>query len=116
MLGVDIIEISRIEKVMQENPRFLERIFTATEKAWATEYYTKRPAQHLAACWAAKEAFFKATNLKFKFGQIQVVHHSNRKPYLQSVNQSEFDIDWSNVQLSISHNNDYAIAVVILIK
>lgn len=114
MLGVDIIEIDRIEKVLSENPRFLERIFTSVEKSWAELYYTKRPAQHLAACWAAKEAFFKATNIKFKFGQIQVNHLSNRKPFIEAVNDIEFSIDWNKVELSISHNNDYAIAVVII--
>ncbi len=114
MLGVDIIEINRIEKVLSENPRFFERIFTSVEKSWAENNYTKRPAQHLAACWAAKEAFFKASNLKFRFGQIQVNHNSNRKPFMEANNEIELDIDWNKVELSISHNNDYAIAVVII--
>jgi holo-[acyl-carrier protein] synthase len=57
-IGIDIIEVERVKKLAEKNPRFLERIFTDREISYCVEKRNKY--QHLAARFAAKEAFFKA--------------------------------------------------------
>lgn len=73
-LGTDLCDIRRIEKVMAAHgARFLERVFTAEERAKAdrrTE--TLRPATY-AKRWAAKEACAKALGTGFSGG----VFHSD---------------------------------------
>ena len=55
--GVDIIEVQRIKNAMDRwKNRFLEFVFTDKEIAYANKH--KYPEQHLAARFAAKEAFF----------------------------------------------------------
>lgn len=56
-VGMDLAEISRIRKAM-ENPRFLLEFFTENERAYITARHT--PEQSAAGAWAAKEAFSKA--------------------------------------------------------
>ena len=55
-VGMDLAEISRIRKAM-ENPRFLLEFFTKNERAYITARHT--PEQSAAGAWAAKEAFSK---------------------------------------------------------
>ena len=58
-IGIDVIEVERIEEAMREfGDRFLDRIFTAEERDYCLNQ--KRPAIHFAARWAAKEAVSKA--------------------------------------------------------
>ena len=55
--GVDVVRIDRIAKSIQ-NPRFLERVFSAEEiEAFARK---NMPVQSIAAAFSAKEAFSKA--------------------------------------------------------
>jgi holo-[acyl-carrier protein] synthase len=57
-LGIDLIEIDRVERALRRRPGLRERLFTPAELAYADE--KARPAQHLAARFAAKEAVIKA--------------------------------------------------------
>ncbi|MGI8462335.1 MAG: holo-ACP synthase [Solirubrobacterales bacterium] len=57
-LGIDLIEIKRIEAALERHPRLAERLFTGGELAYARA--RRRPGRHLAARFAAKEAAIKA--------------------------------------------------------
>lgn len=79
--GVDIIEIDRIEQVVQRFPKFVDRIFTPKEKSYCLK--KPRPASHLALRFAAKEAVAKAlgTGINgFSFRDIEVERLKNGKP------------------------------------
>lgn len=65
-IGVDMLEISRMERVMRRRPRFLERVFTQEERAYCDR--TARPAEHYAARWAAREAVLKSLGCGFSDG------------------------------------------------
>ncbi|MGB6426281.1 MAG: 4'-phosphopantetheinyl transferase superfamily protein, partial [Solirubrobacterales bacterium] len=56
--GVDLIEIERLERALERRPRLAERLFSEGELIYANA--RGRPARHLAARFAAKEAAFKA--------------------------------------------------------
>ena len=60
-LGMDLIEIARMERALDRRPRLAERLFTERERAYAEA--KRRPGRHLAARFAAKEATVKAMAL-----------------------------------------------------
>ena len=57
-VGIDLIEIERIERALERRPRLAQRLFTEDELRYAREQ--ARPGRHLAARFAAKEAVIKA--------------------------------------------------------
>ena len=65
-IGVDMLEISRMERVMRRRPSFLRRVFTDDERAYCER--CARPAEHYAARFAAREAVLKALGCGFAEG------------------------------------------------
>ena len=57
-IGVDMLEIARMERVIERRPSFLKRVFTKEERAYCGR--RARPAEHYAARFAAREAVLKA--------------------------------------------------------
>jgi holo-[acyl-carrier protein] synthase len=60
-VGIDLLEIDRLERAIERRPRLAERLFTDAERAYAAS--RARPAMHLAARFCAKEAVAKALQL-----------------------------------------------------
>ena len=61
-VGIDLLEIERLERALDRRPRLAERLFTERERAYAAA--RGRPGQHLAARFCAKEAVAKALRLQ----------------------------------------------------
>jgi holo-[acyl-carrier protein] synthase len=61
-IGIDLLEIERLERALERRPRLAERLFTDSERAYAAA--RARPGQHLAARFCAKEAVAKALRLE----------------------------------------------------
>lgn len=80
-VGIDLIEVARVAKVCETNTHFVERVFAKSEVEYSARN-KKSPYQHLAACWAAKEAFYKATNIKCNFRDVVVNHFDTGQPFL----------------------------------
>ena len=57
-IGIDLLEIGRLERALERRPQLAERLFTDGELAYARSRH--RPGRHLAARFAAKEAAVKA--------------------------------------------------------
>ncbi len=118
-LGVDTIELERIERVYREyNPRFIDRVYSSEEKAYALRF--KDPVPRLAARFAAKEACMKALGTGWNFGvrwkDISVVNNRMGKPELVLTGKAKdfFEkMEAGHVHLSITHSRRYATAVVI---
>lgn len=111
-IGVDIIDVGRIQKLAEENPRFLKRVFTPEEIEYCSGKANRY--QHLAARFAAKEAFFKALGKKIKWTDVGVINLSSGKPELVITKREPLLFDETHV--SLSHLRDYAVACVILEK
>ena len=62
MVGLDLLEIERLEGALERRPKLAERLFTEAERAYAAG--RGRPGQHLAARFCAKEAVAKALTLR----------------------------------------------------
>lgn len=116
-IGTDIIEINRIDNAVNRTSSFLEKSFTKRE----IEYFEKRKmrAEVIAGNFAAKEAISKALGTGFRgFGliDIEVLRNEIGKPIVnlsnniyEKINRKDFKI-----QVSISHNNENAIAFAIM--
>ncbi len=111
-IGVDIIEISRIEEAVRTSgQRFLERIYTTEEIA---AYENKLPS--LAARFAAKEAVIKALDAPgISPRDIEVLSAPDGKPLLSLSGKAKKKAEMlgiASLEISLSHSREYAVAFV----
>jgi holo-[acyl-carrier protein] synthase len=108
-IGIDLVENSRIEKLFKRfGKRFLNRIFSEEEISYSLS--KRRAFEHLAARFAAKEAFFKASGRRYSFKEIVVGTDPLGKPFFSKL---PFSI---KAHLSLSHTENLSIAVVVIEK
>ena len=118
-LGTDLSRIARFERLVSEKKAVIDRLFTDGEKNYA--FSKKHPAPHLAARFAAKEAFLKALGLGLREGvswlDINVELDDLGKPTLKLTGRA-LEIfeqrEYSSLHLSYSHEGEYAFATVVL--
>ena len=113
--GVDIIEISRIARVLQHySQRFLSRIYTPGE----IEYCRERP-PNLAGRFAAKEATMKALGTGVRgvaWKDIEVVRAASGAPSILLHGRAKaraLRLGVREISLSMSHSREYAVAFVV---
>jgi len=111
-IGIDILEVGRVQKAIEQNARFLNRVFTEKEIQYSQPKKSKF--QHLAARFAAKEAFFKAIGKRIAWTDVEVVNEPSGQPRL--VIHAKEDFGFTRSHLSLSHLADHALAIVILEK
>jgi holo-[acyl-carrier protein] synthase len=71
-VGIDLLDVERLERALERRPRLAERLFTDEERAYAAS--RARPGMHLAARFCAKEAVAKALGLAaWSFRDVEVV-------------------------------------------
>lgn len=108
--GIDIVKIERLKKAVEKwGERFLSRIFTQDELRYC--FQKNPPYESLAARFAAKEAFLKAINKRLSLSSIEIKNEPSGRPYLSV---KENIPDNLKFHLSLSHDSDYAIAIVIV--
>ena len=110
-LGLDLCEIARMEKLMQDE-RFLTRYFTPAE----AEYVRSRgagAAASLAGLFAAREALGKAlgTGISFELKEAEVCHTDSGAPFFRITGRLKERIGNDRLFLSISHDGGVASAV-----
>lgn len=114
-MGIDLAEIERFAFDEQRLAWFRRRIFTAEEYAYAR----KRRAwpQHLAGCFAVKEAFRKAVGRAVPWQAVAVTHAASGAPVLQlqpDVLALLAERGVKSWHVSITHSREHAAAVVVL--
>lgn len=114
-IGVDMLEIARMEKVLERRPSFAQRVFTQAERTYCDR--TARPAQHYAARFAAREAVLKALGTGFSRGiglaDVSVVNNEAGRPeVVLSGRAAEVAKEQGilEVALSLSYTHDVAVA------
>ncbi|RLC47161.1 MAG: hypothetical protein DRH57_04550 [Candidatus Cloacimonadota bacterium] len=121
-IGIDLVEIKRIENSLNKfGSRFINRVFTEKEIEYCESIANKF--RSYAVRFAAKEAFFKATGIGWRKGftlkDVGVLNDEFGRPYLILKGKAkEFTEKMciSNIQLSLSHIQRIATAIVILEK
>jgi holo-[acyl-carrier protein] synthase len=114
-VGVDLVEIGRIEGVLARfGERFLARIYTPAEQA-----YCRGRGRELAARFAAKEAVSKAlgTGLRgVSWREIEVLPDALGKPLVHlhgRAQQRAAELGLTQFAISLSHERGLAIAFVV---
>jgi holo-[acyl-carrier protein] synthase len=117
-LGIDIVHVNRIRHWLK-TPGLVDRFFHA-EEILSTFDRGNSAALSLAARFAAKEAFGKALGtglMGIKLRDIQVLNNYNGKPDLKLYGSALARFEASggrHVHLSLTHEHDNAVAVVII--
>ena len=114
-VGIDLLEIDRLERALERRPRLAQRLFTDGERAYAAT--RARPAMHLAARFCAKEAVAKALQLReWSWRDVEVLGGGDEPPSVR--------LDWAaerraaelgaKVSVSLTHTSGMAAAVAVL--
>ena len=121
-VGIDMVQLSRIdESLSQFGDRFLRRVFTEGEIAYATAT-PPLTSERLAARFAAKEATLKALDLVERgvgWREIEITRGPSGAPSLLlhgAARSAAEEAGVEHMSVSLSHEGDYATAVVITIR
>jgi holo-[acyl-carrier protein] synthase len=111
-LGIDLLEIERLERALERHPRLAERVFTGAERDYAAA--RARPGRHLAARFAAKEAVVKALGLSGGFGLRDIEIVAGEPPAVSLSGRAAEAAGGERVEISLTHSRDFAAAVAIV--
>jgi holo-[acyl-carrier protein] synthase len=113
-VGIDLLDIDRLERALERRPRLAERLFTDDERAYAAR--RAQPVMHLAARFCAKEAVAKALGLTaWSFRDVEVVA-TGAAPEVRLSGSVARRADELGVcaRVSLTHTDSVAGAVAIL--
>jgi len=117
--GVDHVQIARIERAIISHPRFKEKIYTPTEIAYCESKKDKYASY--AVRFAAKEAFLKAIGTGWTrgiaFADVEIDNDPDGRPFITLYQKAKllFTLkEYSHIRISLSHDEDIALASVIL--
>jgi len=120
-VGIDMIEVERVQSSIAKGQGFRELVFSAKEIAYCESKTNKY--QHYAARFAAKEAFFKALGTGWlkdtAFNEIEITNDESGKPCLEPIGESAVVINRGGtlkIAVSLTHLKTMASAVVIIEK
>lgn len=117
-IGVDIVKIDRMRKAIErQSNSFLRRVFTQHEIDFC--YKRRNPYPSFAARFAAKEALLKSIGkgILNPLLDIEIRNHDSGKPYINlsgSMKQFFSEKKIHTVNLSLSHEKEYAFAMVVI--
>jgi holo-[acyl-carrier protein] synthase len=110
-VGIDLLEIDRLERALTRYPRLAERLFTAAEREYAAT--RTRPGRHLAARFAAKEAVVKALGLTGGFGLRDIEVVAGEPPTVRLSGRAREAAGERRVEISLTHSRENAAAVAV---
>jgi holo-[acyl-carrier protein] synthase len=111
-IGIDLLEIGRLERALERHPRLAERVFTRAERDYAAA--RTRPGRHLAARFAAKEAVVKALGLTDGFGLKEIEVVAGQPPRARLSGRAAEAAAGREVEISLTHSREHAAAVAIV--
>jgi holo-[acyl-carrier protein] synthase len=119
-IGIDLVEVSKVEKVFGDRKALQEEVFTQAEIRYSMRQ--RRPLVHLAERFAIKEALFKALgtglNGEIDWRDVELQKGTSGKASLglwgetAQVARNQGLIGYS---FSFSHTDEYAVALVLLV-
>ena len=114
-IGTDIVKVERIKKLFDDNGnKFLNKIYTKNEIQYCNS--NSEPHIHLSGKYAAKEAVKKALLSKniietISLKKIEILNNENKSPYVKIDNLNDI-----NINITISHESQYAVAFALIEK
>ncbi|MDY6934564.1 MAG: holo-ACP synthase [Spirochaetota bacterium] len=119
-IGIDIVQINRIKRLIDiYHNRFIQRILS---KAEIEQLHDLNQHIYISGRFAAKEAIIKAMGERhdIRYSEIEILNDHKGKPYINNTSiimeklSIHIDAGQPIVNISISHERDYAIALVII--
>ena len=115
-IGVDVVDVARLDAAIRRTPELAERLFTDAERAAASARYAS--AEYLASCFAAKEALAKVLGAPagLRWTDAEVVRDKAGRPFLRLVGSVAAEADRQGVtgwHLSLSHDGGLCVAMVV---
>ena len=119
-VGVDLVEIARMEEAICRRPRLKRRLFTDAERAYCDGH--AHPEVHYATRFAAKEAVLKALGTGFSEGigwlDVEVRRTAKGRPYVVLTGRArevarERGVREIPISLSYTHTDAVACAMAI---
>jgi holo-[acyl-carrier protein] synthase len=113
-IGIDIVDIERIERILKEKPGFINRYFSSDEISLIKD--KKNLARHVAGRFAGKEAAVKAmgTGISgFSLKEVEILNDKNGRPYVKLNGKAKEAAEKLNVKefaVSISYSGKTAVA------
>jgi holo-[acyl-carrier protein] synthase len=116
-IGVDILEIARIQKSIEGlGDTFLEKVFTPQEIAYCKAKHSMH--QHFAARFASKEAVSKALSTgwrgEFRWKDVEVMNDASGQPRVALHGKLREKLEGSSIFVSLSHSESHVVAVVVI--
>lgn len=112
-VGIDLVDIDRIERALERRPRLAQRLFTVAEREYAAA--RRRPGRHLAVRFAAKEAVVKAMGLGpgTEIREIEVLPGAPPEIRLHDETARIADARGISLRISLTHERETAAAIAI---
>jgi holo-[acyl-carrier protein] synthase len=110
-VGIDLLEIDRLERALTRYPRLAERVFSEAERGYAAA--RGRPGRHLAARFAAKEAVVKALGMRRGLGLRAIEVVAGEPPTVRLSGRAAEAAAGRRVEISLTHSRDHAAAVAV---
>lgn len=118
-VGVDAIEIDRVQRALVRTPALIGRVFTETERAYCEAHAGRRGAARYAARFAAKEAVAKALGtgvVGFGFRDVEIVNGQRGEPSVVLAESARAVADSAGVarlHISLSLTGTVAVATAV---
>lgn len=114
MIGCDIVEVKRMEMLTNK-----KRVFSDEEIKYAEKFPDADT--HFAGFYAVKEAVKKSLpdqklQQQFVFNECSVVHTESGRPNVEFLDKSSFNYSNLCFDITISHTQDIAMAIVVCEK
>jgi holo-[acyl-carrier protein] synthase len=101
-IGVDLAKLSRFA---DKDEKFVAKILTSNEIEQYQKLSPERKVEYLAGRFAAKEAYYKAqNNMKIGYHDVEILDDYFKGPVIND----------SKAKVSISHDGDYVVAMVVV--
>jgi len=118
-IGIDLVDVKRIENAVKKRKNFLERIYTQEEIKMNPRGEFRF--QELAGRFAVKEAFFKAIKSGWRrgvtFSDVIVLNEPSGAPYIKLTGRAKEiaqSLGVNKIFVSISHTDELATGMVII--
>jgi holo-[acyl-carrier protein] synthase len=118
-IGVDVVDVKRMKTAVDAwGPALIKKMFTDTEVAYCKS--KKKPHEHFAARFAAKEAVSKAMETgwsgQFRWRDVEVVNEASGAPKVVLHDYVASQLAECKVHVSLSHTENTVVAFAIIEK
>jgi len=116
-IGVDVVDVKRMKTAIEAwGPALVKKMFTDTEVAYCKS--KKKPHEHFAARFAAKEAVSKAMETgwsgQFRWRDVEVVNEASGAPKVVLHDYVASQLAQCKVHVSLSHTENTVVAFAII--